>query len=215
MTNVRHAGAGGGMVLALLVAGSSFAQETTSEVVTELRVHGNYTIPDADVVRQAGVEPGDEIGHGALDAIAARLLASERFDDVDVLKRYTSLTRSDAVVLIVVVRERPAPVRGGSIIRALDAARRQTLFLPILDHTEGHGFSYGARFTLVNVLGDASRVSVPLTMGGTGQAALELEKRFDAGPVHALRGGVGASRVENQHYLVDDRRVSVWFGVDR
>ena len=213
MTNVRHAG--GGMVLALLVAGSSFAQQTTSEVVTELRVHGNYTIPDADVVRLAGVEPGDEIGPGAPDAIAARLLASERFDEVDVRKRYTSLTRSDAVVLIVVVRERPAPVRGGSIIRALDAARRQTLFLPILDHTEGHGFSYGARFTLVDVLGDASRVSVPLTVGGTGQAALELEKRFDAGPVHALRGGVGASRVENQHYLVDDRRVSVWFGADR
>ena len=107
MNHVRRAG--GGMALVLLVASSSLARQTASEVVSELRVHGNYSIPDADVVRLAGVEPGDEIGPGALETIAARLRASDRFDDVDVRKRYMSLTRTDAVALILLVRERPAP----------------------------------------------------------------------------------------------------------
>ena len=213
MSNVSRVGTW--MALALLVASSCLAQPTASEVVTGLRVHGNYSMPDADVVRLAGVEAGDEIGPGALDAIATRLRASDWFDEVDVRKRYTSLTRSDAVTLILVVRERPAPVRGGPIVRALSAASRQALLVPMLDHTECHGFTYGARLTLVDVLGERGRLSVPLTLGGTRQAALELEKRFDAGPVHTVRGGVSASRLENQHYLVADRRVSAWLGADR
>ena len=133
MNSLRRVGTG--MALALLVASSSLAQQTTSEVVPELRVHGNHSIPDADVVRLAGVEPGDEIGPGTLETIAARLRASDRFDDVDVRKRYTSLTRSDAVAVILVVRERPAHVRGGPIVRAVSAASRQTLLSPMLDHT--------------------------------------------------------------------------------
>ena len=213
MNHVRRAG--GGMALVLLVASSSLARQTASEVVSELRVHGNYSIPDADVVRLAGVEPGDEIGPGALETIAARLRASDRFDDVDVRKRYMSLTRTDAVALILLVRERPAPVRGGPLVRALSAASRRTLLLPMLDYTEGHGLTYGARLTLVDVLGERGKLSAPLTVGGTRQAALELEKRFDAGPVHTVRGGVSASRLENPHYRVGDRRVSVWLGADR
>ena len=92
---------------------------------------------------------------------------------------------------------------------------RQTLFIPILDYAEGNGVTYGARFSLVDVLGERGRVSVPVTLGGTRQAALELEKRFDAGLVHALRGGASASRHENQHYQVNDRRAEVWVGADR
>ena len=30
----------------------------STEVVTELRVHGNYSIPDADIMRLAGVRNG-------------------------------------------------------------------------------------------------------------------------------------------------------------
>ena len=67
---VRHAA--GAVALTLLVASSSLARQSASEVVTEVLVHGNYSTPDADVVRLAGVEPGDEIVPGTLDAIAAR-----------------------------------------------------------------------------------------------------------------------------------------------
>ena len=141
--------------------------------------------------------------------------ASERFDDVEVRKRYTSLTRSDEVALIVLVHERPAPVKRNRMVRALYTASRQTLFMPILDYGEGLGLTYGARFSLVDVLGERGRLTVPLTLGGTRQAALEIEKRFDVGVVHAVRGGVSTSRQENQHYRVDDRRTEVWVGADR
>ena len=207
----------GVVALTLLAATSVAAQPAiSSEVVTELRIHGNYSVPDADVMQMAGIAPGDRIGPDTLDTIVARLRASGRFDEVEVRKRYTSLTRSNEVALIVLVRERPASVKRNRMLRALYAASRQTLFIPVLNYNEGHGFTYGARFTLVDVLGDRGRLSVPLTLGGTRQAALELEKRFDAGVVHAVRGGVSTSRQqENQHYRVTDRRIEVWIGADR
>ncbi len=170
----------GALTLALLVGSSSLAQHIGSEVVTELRVHGNFATPDAEVVRLAGIEVGDEFGPGVLDCIAARLRATDRFDDVEVRKRYRSLTQGDEVTLILVVRERPSVARGGPIVRALKAASQRTLLVPMLDHSEGHGFTYGARLTLVDGLGRGGRLSVPLTLGGTRQAALEIEKPFDA-----------------------------------
>ena len=184
-------------------------------MVTELRIHGNYSIPDADVIRLAGVAAGDRIEPETLDAIAARLRASDRFEDVEVRKRYTSLTRSDEVALILVVRERPAPAAGNRVARVLNAMARQTLFIPILDYAEGNGFTYGARFSLVDVLGDGGKVSAPVTLGGTRQAALEFEKRFDTRLVHTVRGGASASRHVNQHHQVNDRRTEVWVGADR
>ena len=202
--------------LAVLVASSVAAQPaSSSEVVTEVRIHGNYSVPDADVARLAGIAPGDPIDAGTLEAIVARLRASDRFDDVEVRKRYTSLTRSDEVALILLVHERPAPASDNRMVRALYAASRHTLFMPILNYAEGNGFTYGARFSLVDVLGDRGKLSAPLTLGGSRQAALELEKRFDTGVVHALRGGVSWSSHENQHYRVDDQRTEAWLGADR
>ena len=216
MTTGGHRSVGIVALLTLLATTAVAAQPaTSSEVVTELRIHGNYSVPDADVMQMAGIAPGDRIGPDTLDTIIARLRASERFDDVEVRKRYTSLTRSGGVALIVLVHERPAPVKRNRMVRALYTASRQTLFMPILGYGEGLGLTYGARFSLVDVLGERGRLTVPLTLGGTRQAALEFEKRVDVGVVHAVRGGVSTSRQENQHYRVDDRRTEVWVGADR
>lgn len=209
----RAPGAVGVVALALLATTDVAAQSPTSfEVVTELRIHGNYSVPDADVMRMAGIAPGDSIGPDTIDAIVARLRASERFDDVEVRKRYTSLTRSDDVALILLVHERPASVERNRLMRALYAVSRQTLLVPIVDYSEGHGITYGARFSLVEILGERGRLTVPLTLGGKRQATFELEKRFDVALVHAVRGGVSTSRQENQHYRVVDRRVEAWVG---
>ena len=206
----------GVVALTLLAPTSVTAQSpTSSEVVTELRVHGNYSVPDADVIRMVGIAPGDPIGPDTIDTVVARLRASELFDDVEVRKRYTSLTSSDDVALIVLVHERPVSVERNRMVRALYSVSRQTLVMPIVDYAEGHGLTYGARFSLVEMLGDRGRLTVPLTLGGKRQAALELEKGFDVGMVHAVRGGVSTSRLENQHYRVTDRRIEAWVGADR
>ena len=207
---------------ALLVVSPAWAQPPPSpsagpEVVAELRVHGNYSIPDAEILQMAGVAPGDPVEPETPDRIEARLRASGRFESVEVRKRYTSLVRREAVALILLVRERPGasdPARR-AVARALGFLTRRTLFLPMLDYAEGHGFSYGARFRLVDVIGERSSLSVPLTWGGTRQAGLALEKRFETGVLHTLRGGVAATRQENQHYREFDRRLSVWAGADR
>ena len=67
------------VALSLLTATSVASQPaSSSEVVIELRIHGNYSVPDADVMRMAGIAPGDRIGPDTLDTIVARLRASER-----------------------------------------------------------------------------------------------------------------------------------------
>ena len=67
-------------LLTLLVTTAVAAQPaTSSEVVTELRIHGNYSVPDADVMQMAGIAPGDRIGPDTLDTIVARLRVTERF----------------------------------------------------------------------------------------------------------------------------------------
>lgn len=215
MSWVRRATAALGLLL--LVATCGVAQtDTTGELITELRVHGNYSVPDADVVALAGIVAGDRIGPDGLDAIAGRLRASDRFDAVEVRKRYTSLSRTDEVALIFVVEERPAAsVTGGRVARVVTTALRQTMFVPILDYTEGNGVTGGGRFTLVDVLGDRGTLSVPLSVGGRRRAAVELEKRFDRGLVHAVRGGASMSRIENTHFRIDDRRSELWAAADR
>lgn len=196
---------------------SASARDAGPEVVAEVRVHGNHSIPDADILKLAGVALGDPVEPGTLDAVVARLQASGRFETVEVRKRYTSLVRREAVALILLVRERPgaADAARGVMGRALGFLARRTMFLPILDYAEGHGYSYGARFRVVDVAGAGSSLTAPLTWGGTRQAGLALERRFESGIVHTLRGGAAATRQENQHYRVRDRRLSLWAGADR
>ena len=57
------------------------------------------------------------------------------------------------------------------------------MFLPIVNYTDGYGFTYGGRFSTVDLLGIGERLSVPLTWGGTRRAALEVERTFKRGPL--------------------------------
>ncbi len=45
--------------------------------------------------------------HGLKETVRARLESSGRFETVDVRRRYRSLTATDQVALVIVVRERP------------------------------------------------------------------------------------------------------------
>ena len=52
---------------------------------------------------------------------------------------------------------------------------------PILSHEDGYGLTYGARLTIAdpNWMGKRSRITFPLTWGGTKQAGVTLEKRIE------------------------------------
>lgn len=140
------------ITLAVTIAlGLALAQPaaTLPERIVDIRVHGNHTTPDAEVVRLAGVSAGTPFGPGTLAAMRTALDASGRFRQVEVRKRYASIGDPTAILIVIVVEERvgvatdvpdPGPVR---------TLRAHTMWMPILRSEDGYGLTYGARVSLV------------------------------------------------------------------
>ena len=176
-------------------------------VVGEVRVHGNHTTPDADILAIIG----DVVGKPATDQLIAdvqiTLERSGRFEGVDVRKRFRSIENPDDILLMIVVDEVPGidehDLTPGPVKRFWSSG----MFMPILHSEDGYGFTYGMRTSFVDRLGPRSRISVPVTWGGERQARVQLERSFSAGPIERISGELGVSRRENPHYEIGDRRV--------
>ena len=199
-----------------LASGTAHASvQPSTETLVEIRVHGNFSIPDDDVLALAGVAVGDAVGPTLVDDVARRLEASGRFEAVDIRKRFRSLRTTDDVALILVVRERAAAMSANPVMRSLGELGRHTMFLPVLAYDEGYGFTYGARTSFVDVLGTDGRLSVPATWGGTKRLALEAEKLFGSGLVDRVQTGASLSRREHPHFAREDDRSELWVSADR
>jgi outer membrane protein assembly factor BamA len=83
------------------------------------------------------------------------------------------------------------------------------MFFPILKYDDGYGWTYGGQTAAVDALGKGTRLSFPLSWGGTKRAAIEADRTFKTGPLTRLTGSVGITQRENPHYLIDDRRTQV------
>ena len=90
-------------------------------------------------------------------------------------RRYRSLTATDQVALVIVVRERPGARFSNPVLRAFAAAGRRLMVAPIVDHREGYGVAYGVLTSFVDAFGPGGRLSVPATWGGHKRIALEME----------------------------------------
>ena len=185
-----------------------------TETVTEIRVHGNATLADDEVVRLAGVSVGTTLAADAIAAIERRLRDSGRFDEVLVRKRYRSLGM-DQVALVLIVHERPGISPTGEPPSLLRRLRNRLMFFPILSFEDGYGFTYGLRTSTVNALGLGERLSVPLSWGGTRRVALEADRTFRDGPISRVLGSVGLSQRENPFFQFTDRRLEVNGRVER
>jgi outer membrane protein assembly factor BamA len=93
--------------------------------------------------------------------------------------------------------------------------RPNLLFLPVLSAEDGYGLTYGVRFALADPAGKNSRLSFPLTWGGTKEAAAELDKTFMRGPLNRLVAGGSISRRTNPFFEQDDDRARVWVRGER
>ena len=191
------------------------AQAPPNETVVDLRIHGNHTIPDGEVLALAGIAVGDVVDETGVDAVTQRLEASGRFAAVEVRKRYRSLTATDRIALIIVVRERPRASVRNPVVRSIARLAGQSMFLPVLRYDEGYGTSYGARFSLMDVLGRGSRVSVPATWGGDKRVAVEAERPLAVAVVGRVRAGGSHGRRTHPYFGVEDRRTRAWVGFDR
>jgi outer membrane protein assembly factor BamA len=191
---------------ALALPLSALAQVPPVEVLREVRVHGNYTTPDQDVVRLAGLVLGEPVTAASIDAAKSRLERSGRFVAVDLRKRYTSLEPNGEVAIVIVVQEYPVPDVAPSPMRSLRRVVSGSMFMPILNYTDGYGFTYGGRLSFVDGVGKGARLSVPATWGGTKRAAVEFERAFRGRPIDRVSATASISQRTNPHYEVDDTR---------
>lgn len=186
----------------------TFSAQPSPGVVNEVRVHGNHTTPDADVLAIVG----DVVGQPATDAlvaeVSARLEKSGRFDGVEVRKRFRSIDNPDDILLMVVVDEVPGISEDDLTPSPMKKLASSGMFLPILRSEDGYGFTYGMRVSFVERFGPRSRISLPVSWGGERQARAQLERSFTSGPISRLAGEAGIGRRENPHFEIGDTRAS-------
>jgi Omp85 superfamily domain/Surface antigen variable number repeat len=190
------------------------------ETIHEIRVHGNAAVPDADVVKLAGIALGDPVDANSVSTIEKRLKDSDRFETVDVRKRYRSLDDPTDVAIVLVVHERPGVTSATStganpVSGSWNRLTNRLMFFPILSYADGYGFTYGGRVSTIDLLGVGERLSVPLTWGGTKRAALEAERSFKTGPISRVFSSFGIWNRENPHYDIEDQRVELKGRVER
>jgi outer membrane protein assembly factor BamA len=188
-----------------MIATLALAAVLQTETIAEVRVHGNSTLSDAAVIQFAGVSVGQPLDAGGVEAIEKRLRDSGRFDEVQVRKRYRTLAMDD-VSLVLLVHERPGVTASGEPPGLARRLRSRLMFFPILNYEDGYGWTYGARTSIVDAAGKGTRLSFPLSWGGTRRAAVEVDRTFKSGPLTRLSASYGLVQRENPHYDVDDRR---------
>ena len=178
-----------------------------------MRVHGNHTTPNADVLGIVGDVVGKPATDQLITEIEGRLERSGRFDGVEIRRRFRSIENPDDILLMVIVDEFPGidefDITRGKVPGPVKRLWSSGMFMPIVRSEDGYGFTYGARVSFVDRLGPRSRISVPLTWGGERQARVQLEKSFRSGPIERIAGDFGLGRRENPHYEIADRRVSL------
>jgi outer membrane protein assembly factor BamA len=196
------------------VGGSAIAQ--APETVAAIQIQGNTATPDEEVRRLADVRAGMAFDASTIDAVTAKLKAARRFDKVEVRKRFASIDDPSQITLVIVVDEGPVKiVMTGDPDRPTRVVKKRLpniLVLPIFGVEDGYGVTYGARLTLPDPhwMGKRSRVTFPLSWGGTKRAEVNLEKRLDGGVIDRVTAGAAMSRRENLAFNQDDDRARLF-----
>ncbi|HEY6361445.1 MAG TPA: BamA/TamA family outer membrane protein [Vicinamibacterales bacterium] len=193
-------------MIVLLAVASAPAHAQAPELIAEIRVHGNHTTPEADILGLAALTVGEPATEVRLAEAERQLRESGRFAGIEVRRRYRSLSDPSEILVILIVDEHDAvsadDLTPGPIARVRSAA----MWLPILAYADGYGLTYGARVSFIEPFGARSRISVPATWGGERKAAAEVEYRFER---LVARGSASLSRRVNPHFEVPDARREV------
>jgi outer membrane protein assembly factor BamA len=208
------------MIVAVLMAlaipgGAARASAQTGDRIVEIRVHGNHTTPNADVLALSGLAVGEPGTEARLKEAEDKLEASHRFESVEVRRRFQSIADPNAILVMIVVDERAGVTSETPMPGPLRRLRVASLWMPILSREDGYGFTYGARVSFTDPLGPRTRLSLPLTWGGERRAGLEAERRFEGPLLSSVTGGVAAYRRVNPHYDIPDVRLEARVRVER
>ena len=191
----------------------------TAEVVTDIRAQGNVLTPDEELRRLTGVEIGAPFTPGLIETVAARLKATHKFEEVQVLKRYASIEDASKIVLVIIVDEGPVKIElfdnPAEPSRVVKRRGFGLMWIPWLAFEDGYGFTYGAHLARTKLAGANSRLSFPLTWGGTREAGAQLEKIFDHGPLTRVETGGTLLGRTNPFFEQDDNRRKLWVRAER
>ncbi len=176
----------------------------TSDRITEIRVHGNHTIPDADILALSSLALGEDPSEGRLRDAERKIRATGRFEGVEIRRRYLSIADPSQILVMIIVDEHPAVSTSDPTPGRMRKIASAGMWLPILHWEDGHGLTYGARYSFNDPLGERSRLSIPVSWGGERRIAVEAERLF-GGPITLVRGGISLSRRVNPHFHLPDR----------
>jgi len=193
-----------------------------SEVIAEVQVHGNHVTTDEEVLALAGITIGAPFTSETLAQVRAKLKATGQFEDVNVLKRFASIADASKITVVIILNEGAVRIEfeegaDGEDIAVVKrrSGFRNLMYLPILDGEDGYGLTYGVTASLADVAGKRSRLSFPLSWGGTRRAGAEIEKNFVSGPFTRVEVGGAIQRRTNPAYDEHDERRRVWARAER
>lgn len=195
------------------------------ERLMAIQVQGNTVTSESEIVQLAVLQVGMVLDATTLAAAAERLRRSEKFDRVEVLKRFASIADPSQILCVIVVDEGPVKVLwdqarvepDGTVVFAPVRKQRgaRFMFVPVLDFEDGYGFSYGLRSAIPNPLGTGSFLSFPATWGGEKRAGVELEKEMGTPVFSRVKGGAAITRREHPFFEQNDDRRAVWVRAER
>jgi outer membrane protein assembly factor BamA len=194
--------------------------QTALGVVSQVRVHGNQIATDAEIIALSGVTVGAPVTPTLFADVTKRLLDSNKFDDVQVLERFASISDPTQVVVLIVVNEGPlrleVPKDPSAPVKTTKRRFSDNLmWIPMVHGEDGYALTVGARIALVNIGGPRNRMSFPLTVGGTKQAGAEFDRTFVQGPLTRIKIATGIAERQNPAFLIDDKRVAAGVRVER
>ncbi len=201
--------------LVLLGPGVAVAQEPAAPPIVEIRVHGNHSTPDADILALSGLAVGQPASDDVLEAARAKVEASGRFDEVTVRRLERSIDIPNDFMVLVEVRERagvsPEHLTPGWARRIADSR----MFIPVLRYDEGYGASYGLQLALDGLFGGTSQLAVPATWGGERRIGVEGSRSFEGPVVSRVQAGADLRRTEHPAFDLIEERTRIFGRLER
>ena len=190
------------------------------EVIAEVRVHGNHVSSDEEVLKIAAVTIGAPFGPATIADITKRLKAANKFETIQVLKRFASIEDPSKISVVIIVNEGAVRIDlpdapGGEVRVVKRAWYRSLMYMPILDAEDGYGFTYGVRIAYPGLVGERSRLSAPLSWGGLKRAGVELDRVFMRGPFSRVEFGAAIQERKNPAFEEEDTRERFWGRAER
>lgn len=186
----------GVVVFGVLFAASSLSAQ--QEVIAAIQVHGNTLTPDGEIIRASGLAEGGRFSDSLLSEAETRLRSFKRFDRVEVLKRYASISDLSQILVVIQVDEGPVSIVSPGVPGQTPAVARRrrfnVMFVPVLDAEDGYGLTYGGLFAITGHKNTSRRLIVPASWGGDKRAAVEFQKEFSPRFAPQIRTGALVQR---------------------